>query len=210
MLRTETIEPGTLDILKKCMQLPSLVPFILVGGTALSLQYGHRMSIDLDFFGAVDKLDSEAIKTDLDSIGTTILSSQSNVMLGFYVDEVKIDVVKYKYKLIENPIIIDSIRMAHPKDIGAMKLAAVSGRGKKKDYYDLFFLLQKYSLSQLMEFNKLKFPDSNEMIILKSIGYFEDADNDADAILFEKISWNDVKLSISQHLKNYLNSNETK
>ena len=131
-------------------------------------------------------------------------------MLGFYVDEVKIDVVKYKYKLIENPIIIDSIRMAHPKDIGAMKLAAVSGRGKKKDYYDLFFLLQKYSLSQLMEFNKLKFPDSNEMIILKSIGYFEDADNDADAILFEKISWNEVKRSNNQHLKNYLNSNETK
>ena len=210
MLRTETIEPGTLDILIKCMKLPSLAPFILVGGTALSLQYGHRMSIDLDFFGTVDQLDSEAIKTELDSIGNTIFSSESSVMLGFYVNEVKVDIVKYKYKLIENPIIIDSIRMAHPKDIGAMKLAAVSGRGKKKDYYDLFFLLQKYSLSQLMEFNKLKFPDSNEMIILKSIGYFEDADNDADAILFEKISWNEVKRSNNQHLKNYLNSNETK
>jgi len=210
MLRTETIEPGTLDILIKCMKLPSLAPFILVGGTALSLQYGHRMSIDLEFFGTVDQLDSEAIKTELDSIGNTIFSSESSVMLGFYVNQVKVDIVKYKYKLIENPIIIDSIRMAHPKDIGAMKLAAVSGRGKKKDYYDLFFLLQKYSLSQLMEFNKLKFPDSNEMIILKSIGYFEDADNDADAILFEKISWNEVKRSNNQHLKNYLNSNETK
>ncbi len=210
MLRTETIEPGTLDILKRCMKLPSLSPFILVGGTALSLQYGHRMSIDLDFFGAVDQLDVDGIKTDLETIGTTILSSQSNVMLGFYVDEVKIDVVKYKYKLIEKPIVIDSIRMADPKDIGAMKLAAVSGRGKKKDYYDLFFLLQKYSLSQLLEYNRIKFPNSNEMIILKSIGYFEDADNDADAILLEKISWRDVKLSISQHLKNYLNSNETK
>ena len=205
MLRTETIEPGTLDILIKCMKLPSLAPFILVGGTALSLQYGHRMSIDLDFFGTVDQLDSEAIKTELDSIGNTIFSSESSVMLGFYVNQVKVDIVKYKYKLIENPIIIDSIRMAHPKDIGAMKLAAVSGRGKKKDYYDLFFLLQKYSLSQLMEFNKLKFPDSNEMIILKSIGYFEDADNDADAILFEKISWNEVKRSNNQHLRNYLN-----
>ncbi|MBK8605079.1 MAG: nucleotidyl transferase AbiEii/AbiGii toxin family protein [Saprospiraceae bacterium] len=205
MLRTETIEPGTLDILIKCMKLPSLAPFILVGGTAPSLQYGHRMSIDVDFFGTVDQLDSEAIKTELDSIGNTIFSSESSVMLGFYVNQVKVDIVKYKYKLIENPIIIDSIRMAHPKDIGAMKLAAVSGRGKKKDYYDLFFLLQKYSLSQLMEFNKLKFPDSNEMIILKSIGYFEDADNDADAILFEKISWNEVKRSNNQHLKNYLN-----
>ena len=205
MLRTETIEPGTLDILIKCMKLPSLAPFILVGGTALSLQYGHRMSIDLDFFGTVDQLDSEAIKTELDSIGNKIFSSESSVMLGFYVNEVKVDIVKYKYKLIESPIIIDTIRMAHTKDIGAMKLAAVCGRGKKKDYYDLFFLLQKYSLKQLLEFNKLKFPDSNEMIILKSIGYFEDADNDADAILFEKISWNEVKRSITQHLRNYLN-----
>lgn len=60
-------------------------------------------------------------------------------------------------------------------------------------------------MKQLLEFNKLKFPDTNEMIILKSIGYFEDADNDADAILFEKISWNEVKRSITQHLRNYLN-----
>ena len=104
MLRTETIEPGTLDILIKCMKLPSLAPFILVGGTALSLQYGHRMSIDLDFFGTVDQLDSEAIKTELDSIGNTIFSSESSVMLGFYVNEVKVDIVKYKYNSILNSI----------------------------------------------------------------------------------------------------------
>ncbi|MBK6374321.1 MAG: hypothetical protein IPF67_14540 [Saprospiraceae bacterium] len=106
------------------------------------------------------------------------------------INEVKVDIVKYKYKLIESPIVIDTIRMAHTKDIGAMKLDAYWE--EEKDYYDLFFLLQKYSLKQLLEFNKLKFPDTNEMIILKSIGYFEDADNDADAILFEKISWNEV------------------
>ena len=205
MLRTETVEPRTLDILKACMKLPILSPFTLVGGTALSLQYGHRMSIDLDFFGDVLTLDPLKIQSELENIGNTKLASQSNVMLGFYVDNIKIDIVKYKYKLIEEPIIVDSIRMAHPLDIGAMKLAAVSGRGKKKDYYDLYFLLKNFSLSQLIECNKLKFPNTNEMIILKSIGYFEDADRDADAILLEKISWVDVKTSIRIHLKNYLN-----
>ena len=160
MLRTETVEPRTLDILRKCMKLPCLDSFTLVGGTALSLQYGHRKSVDLDFFGDVTELNTGRIKSELETIGDTRLASQSSVMLGYYVYDIKVDIVKYKYKLIELPIIIDSIRMAHPLDIGAMKLAAISGRGKRKDFYDLYFLLIEYTLVQLLECNRLKFPDS--------------------------------------------------
>jgi len=188
------------------MKLPCLDSFTLVGGTALSLQYGHRKSVDLDFFGDVTELNTGRIKSELETIGDTRLASQSSVMLGYYVDDIKVDIVKYKYKLIELPIIIDSIRMAHPLDIGAMKLAAISGRGKRKDFYDLYFLLRKYTLVQLLECNRLKFPDSNEMIILKSIGYFDDAESDTETILSSTVSWKTIKSSITKHLRDYLNS----
>ncbi|HPB53120.1 MAG TPA: nucleotidyl transferase AbiEii/AbiGii toxin family protein, partial [Saprospiraceae bacterium] len=189
MLQTQTVEPGTLDLLKKCMELDALQPFTLVGGTALSLQYGHRMSIDLDFFGNVNFLDDKLISEQFASIGNAELVNQSSVMLGFFINEIKVDIVKYKYDFIEKPITEGIIRLAHPKDIGAMKLAAISGRGKRKDFYDLYYLLRDYSLEDLISFNKKKFPDSNEMIIIKSLGYFDDADLDQQPILMEQVSW---------------------
>ncbi|HQN57016.1 MAG TPA: nucleotidyl transferase AbiEii/AbiGii toxin family protein, partial [Saprospiraceae bacterium] len=101
MLQTQTVEPGTLDLLKKCMELDALQPFTLVGGTALSLQYGHRMSIDLDFFGNVNFLDDKLISEQFASIGNAELVNQSSVMLGFFINEIKVDIVKYKYDFIE-------------------------------------------------------------------------------------------------------------
>ena len=204
MLQTQTVEPGTLDLLKKCMELDALQPFTLVGGTALSLQYGHRMSIDLDFFGNVNFLDDKLISEQFASIGNAELVNQSSVMLGFFINEIKVDIVKYKYDFIEKPITEGIIRLAHPKDIGAMKLAAISGRGKRKDFYDLYYLLRDYSLVDLISFNKKKFPDSNEMIIIKSLGYFDDADLDQQPILMEQVSWSTVKKTISGHLQNYI------
>lgn len=204
MLQTQTVEPGTLDLLKKCMELEALRSFTLVGGTALSLQYGHRMSIDLDFFGNVSFLDDKLILEQLSSIGKADLVNKSSVMLGFFVNDIKVDIVKYKFDFIEEPITDGIIRIAHPKDIGAMKLAAISGRGKKKDFYDLYYLLEDYSLEDLIDFNKKKFPDSNEMIILRSLGYFDDADLDEQPILMEQISWATVKKTISKHLQNYI------
>ncbi|MBK7741835.1 MAG: nucleotidyl transferase AbiEii/AbiGii toxin family protein [Saprospiraceae bacterium] len=204
MLQTQTVEPGTLDLLKKCMELDALQPFTLVGGTALSLQYGHRMSIDLDFFGNVNFLDDKLISEQFASIGNAELVNQSSVMLGFFINEIKVDIVKYKYDFIEKPITEGIIRLAHPKDIGAMKLAAISGRGKRKDFYDLYYLLRDYSLEDLISFNKKKFPDSNEMIIIKSLGYFDDADLDQQPILMEQVSWSTVKKTISDHLQNYI------
>ena len=204
MLQTQTVEPGTLNKIKKCMELDALQPFTLVGGTALSLQYGHRMSIDLDFFGNVNFLDDKLISEQFASIGNAELVNQSSVMLGFFINEIKVDIVKYKYDFIEKPITEGIIRLAHPKDIGAMKLAAISGRGKRKDFYDLYYLLRDYSLEDLISFNKKKFPDSNEMIIIKSLGYFDDADLDQQPILMEQVSWSTVKKTISGHLQNYI------
>lgn len=96
MLQRKVLEPRTLDLLKELMALPSLVSYNLVGGTALALQYGHRRSIDLDFFGNVDAINAMEIQSDLEATGDTQITTQSRIMLGYQIDGVKVDIVKYK------------------------------------------------------------------------------------------------------------------
>lgn len=206
MLHKETVEPRTLDILKQCMKASYLSNFVLVGGTALSLQFGHRISIDLDFFGETEFLNDENFTEEFNKIGSTVLTSKSNVMLGYFVDNLKIDIVKYKYPLIRKVIEIEGIRLASPEDIGAMKLAAITGRGKKKDFVDLFYLLKVFSLKELISFYDEKFPDGNKMLVYRSIAYFEDADKDPDALLLnENITWSEMKSSLIEKTHLYLN-----
>ncbi len=207
MLRKETVEQSTLDILKQCMKLHCLSDFVLVGGTALSLQLGHRISIDLDFFGNVKKLEEEEFSKSFKEIGNTVLANKSQVMLGYFINNLKIDVVKYKYPLIKSPLVIEGIRMARPEDIAAMKFAAITGRGKKKDFTDLYYLLEHFTFEEMFEFYNMKYADGNNMIVLRSLAYFEDADKDIDPIFIDKnISWEKIKFTIENKLNKYLNT----
>lgn len=208
MLRTEVLEPGTLDILKHCMELECLKPFVLVGGTALALQYGHRTSMDLDFFGAVNNLDEPSITQGLNTIAPTRLVNSSMVMLGYFMGNLKVDIVKYRYPLVKPVIEINNIRLASPEDIAAMKLSAITGRGKKKDFTDLYYLLEYFSCEQLFEFYSKKYTDGNQYLVLRSLGYFDDADQDEDPEFLKKNSWKNIKQVIKQRLINYLKTIE--
>lgn len=204
MLRIETVEQRTLDILKQCMALKSLEQFVLVGGTALALQYGHRKSIDLDFFGNVQSISSMDFIDDFAAIGHTVVATESRVMVGMYIDSLKIDIVKYRYPLVREILEIDNIRLASPVDIAAMKLAAITGRGKKKDFVDLYFLLQQYTVDQIVGFYLEKYQDGNIFLVLRSLLYFEDADSDEDPIMLQDISWDTMKKSIAECVNDYL------
>lgn len=204
MLRTEVVEPGTLDILRQCMRLDCLKPFVLVGGTALALQYGHRTSEDLDFFGNVSELNEPEITPALQTIVTSRLVNSSNVMLGYFMGTLKVDIVKYRYPFIRPVLDWDQIRLASPEDIAAMKLSAITGRGKKKDFADLFFLLEHFSFEQLIEFYTQKYEDGSLYLVLRSVAYFEDADQDPDPVFLKSIGWKHIKSVIQEKLKNYL------
>lgn len=204
MLRIETVEQRTLDILKQCMALESLDSFVLVGGTALALQFGHRKSIDLDFFGNVQSLETYEILEDFRNIGNTVLATESKVMIGVYIDNLKIDIVKYKYPFIRDIINIDNIRLANPIDIAAMKLAAITGRGKKKDFIDLYFLLKHFSIEEIVQFYLEKYHDGNIFLVLRSLIYFEDADMDEDPVMLEKVSWIEMRTFIEDKVNKYL------
>lgn len=204
MLQIQTIEPNTLDLLKYIMQCPFLHNFNLVGGTALALQIGHRLSYDLDMFGNNplqhdDIIDYLQLKYKVTKINT------SNKILILNVDNIKTDFVNYKYPLLDNIVEYDGIRMVSKKDIAAMKLNAIVGRGRKRDFVDLFFLLKEFTLDQLLQFYNLKFEDGSVMMVLRSLNYFDDAENDSNINFCKPSNWEKIKLSIAKNVKDFIN-----
>ena len=103
MLSYQTVESHTLDLLKGLMSEPLFVSLRLVGGTALALQYGHRSSIDLDFFGTIED-DSEVIKDTLRKYGKLVIIKESRNIKIYQLDGVKVDIVNYCYPWISAPV----------------------------------------------------------------------------------------------------------
>jgi predicted nucleotidyltransferase component of viral defense system len=169
----------------------------LVGGTALALIHGHRKSIDLDFFGP-EKIDTSEMMQFFKSIGDIQEVKSSNKIDSLFLNNVKIDVVNYPYPWIDSVLKDEKIRIASSKEIAAMKIAAITNRGSKKDFYDLNKLLEIFSLQQILDFYTKKFTDSSVFFALKSIIYFDDAEDQEDPIMFDLMSWNDVKANIIQ------------
>lgn len=202
MLQTQTIQPELLELLKKIMSSSIFNGFNLVGGTSLALQIGHRFSVDIDMFGK-QEIDEFEFVDELSNFGKVIVIKKSKNVLILSVNGIKVDFVNYKYPLLEEITIVENIRLASDKDISAMKLNAIAGRGSRKDFIDLHFLLQKYSLKEMISFYNTKYADGSEFMVLKSLTYFEDAESEEIPILFQKLDWNEVKVSIQKALNDF-------
>jgi len=204
MLHLSTIAPSTLVLLKELMKIDEFNSLRLVGGTSLALQIGHRKSIDLDLFGEIDfpSLNNEEIFKSFDKIESFKTSKHINI---FEINSVKVDFVNYTYPWLKNELIIDGIRLAQKEDIAAMKVAAITGRGSRKDFIDLFFLLKQFTFKQIMDLYKQKYFDSSPYLALKSLLYFVDAENDFSVEMIEDLSWDEVKNTISREVKKYIN-----
>ena len=203
MLQKDAVQPATLELLKKIMGIPDLKAFNLAGGTALALQLGHRLSLDLDFFGNVN-FNPDEILNVLSEIASPVILSQSKSILILNIQNIKVDFVNYRYPLLNPPYGVEGIRLLTYPDIAAMKLAAIAGRGKKRDFIDLYFSLQQYSLKELTQFYTKKYHDGSEFIVVKSLMYFDDAEKDENPIMLKKIDWISIKDHIGQIVTNYL------
>jgi len=212
MLQYRTIYPTTLELLRTLMLSEELQDFFLVGGTALALLLGHRISVDIDMFTLNDFNSDELISKLSKHISISSISKSKNSLSLEVLDTsendkvVKIDLIKYSYPLINTVVEIDSIRLLSIEDIIAMKLSAVTGRGAKKDFYDIFFLLKNYNLQVMIKYFKFKFPNTNVFQVLKSLTYFDDADLEPDPITIENIEWDTVKKTIQEHTALYISS----
>ena len=183
------------------MNNPVLSGFHLAGRTALALQIGHRTSVDLDLFGQ-RPFNSMEILDAIQDLSPVRLLSQSENILQLNVEEVKVDFVNFRYPALYPIVLIEDVRLFSIQDIAAMKLAAIAGRGKKRDFYDIYFLMQQFSLKELLDFYNRKYYDGSVFVILRSLTYFEDAEDDESIqILGKEISWATVKNTIHQAVR---------
>ncbi|MBO4316117.1 MAG: nucleotidyl transferase AbiEii/AbiGii toxin family protein [Prevotella sp.] len=206
MLSLQTILPDTLELLKTLMQQPLISQMRLVGGTSLALQYGHRKSIDLDFFGTTTEDVEELTEMMHQCAQQVIRGNYSKRIKTFFLNNIKVDLVNYDYPWIDDAIMEEGLRLASPKDIAAMKVNAVIGRGTKKDFIDIFFLLQHYTFEDILRFYMQKYPDGSEYRALLSMNYFADAELQPMPVMLQQADWESIKKEIRLQVVRYNHS----
>jgi Nucleotidyl transferase AbiEii toxin, Type IV TA system len=201
MLQTRTVEPGTLELLKRLMLRPVLEPFLLVDGTALALQLGHRKSIDLDLFTPISFNGSNLLEILSSAFEIGIELEEPNMLIT-NIEGIKVDFVKMSYPILYPTLLVKGVRMLDLRDIAPMKLKAVAQRGSKKDFFDIYFLLDLMPLESMLSLFQQKFKMHEVFHIVKSLAYFEDAEQFADPIVFDaSVTWKKVKVTIGDAVK---------
>lgn len=167
----------------------------LAGGSALALHFGHRLSVDFDFFTA-KQFDPHALSRQLSAKGRFEEELAKGISLIGKFEAVKFSCFEYNYPLIATPSTFLNVTIAHPHDIAAMKLVAICDRGTKRDYIDLYMLTkQGISLDDMCiyydkKYHKLK---QNIYTLLKALIYFDEADNTEMPQILKPVSWDEVK-----------------
>ena len=174
MLQKETVTAATLEILNELMQDEALNDFFLVGGTALALQIGHRISIDLDLFSLLP-FDENKTLSYLEKDRRFRLDYQDRNTLKGQIDKTKVDLITHNYPLVRQLILSEGIRLASLDDIAAMKIKAVVTNGTRlKDFIDIAFLSAHLKFDTMLEAYERKYATRNPLATLKSLSYFDD------------------------------------
>ncbi len=176
----------------------------LAGGTALALQIGHRISYDLDFFSG-EKFQPQVFLKELSQIKSYHhKETREGTILG-RLGEIKFSLFYYPYPLLEKPIEFkdSGIKLASIDDIAAMKLTAISERGAKRDFIDLYFILQEKSLKEVLKLYARKYGalSSNLIHIKKSLAYFAEAEKELRPEMKIPVSWEKIKNFFRKEVK---------
>jgi hypothetical protein len=183
---------SALAILGKC---GIVADAYLAGGSALALHYGHRKSEDLDFFSP-KPFDPRAMSATLSTRGRFVASLAEGISLIGEFQGVKYSYFQYQYPLLYPTISFSAVSLADPRDIAAMKIAAVMDRGTKRDFVDLYELSHKgISIEDMFVLYDKKYRalENNIFSILRSIGYFDDAEKGDMPQMLISLSWETVK-----------------
>lgn len=197
MFHLSTVDPATFELLKQVFTLNFVnKQFGLAGGTSLALQVGHRKSIDLDFFS-----ERPFMPLDVENVlagDTTWLYEpigRGERMLFCFINKIKCDFVNEPFPLLEPFFENDGIKLYSLKDIATMKMHTICGRGKKKDFFDIYVLLQLFDWKEMLKWFEQKYGSSQLFFLWKSITYFNDAEGDPDISGFAPYTatWQEVK-----------------
>ncbi len=170
--------------------------FYLAGGTAVALHLGHRLSYDLDFFTPERSFPADLPRRELGHRGELAVTQEdAGTFLGTF-NGVRISFFIYPYSLLEAPADLEGIQVAGLPDLAAMKLDAISSRGKKRDFIDLYGICQAaFSLEQVIQQFERKYAGVNYSMVhlLKSLTYFEDAEDDPMPQMLIPLEWPAVR-----------------
>ena len=204
-MHLEILDPKRKKFLSK-LGLLKKYGFYMAGGTALALQIGHRTSLDFDFY-TEKKFDTRKFREGIDkkfkNIQEIFIAEDS---LELNINGVKMSFFWYPYGLIRPAVEIEKVKFASKEDIAAMKILAISQRGKRRDFIDVFFLIKEFSLGQVFRFTKEKYPAFNIYVGLQGLIYFRDADNDSDKNRFtmlKKMDWGEIKKGLIKEANNF-------
>ncbi len=199
MLRKETVSAVTLELLNVLMKDSELQDFFLVGGTALSLQIGHRMSIDIDLFSQ-NPFDENKLLAYLENQYRFQLDYIDRNTVKGQINGVKVDLITHAYALVMDVVLDESIRLASLEDIAAMKLNAIVGNGTRlKDFVDIAFLSSFLSLEQMTSAYEKKYQSRNPVIIMKALSYHQDINfNEPIHYISGAYPWKSIERRISK------------
>ena len=191
---------ANLEILTKEAVLKN---FYLAGGTGAALQLKHRVSLDLDFFTKKD-IDTKTLIQKIKILGKFYIERETeNTLIGIF-NGTRLSFLKYDYPLLFEPKQIQGIKVADLRDVGCMKIDAISSRGMKRDFVDLFFICKELiSLKDILSLFKRKYKsvNYNMMHILKSLVYFEDAENNPMPKMIVHVYWQEVKSFFKEEIR---------
>jgi predicted nucleotidyltransferase component of viral defense system len=202
MLHKETVASATLELLTGLMQDKRLENFILVGGTALSLQIGHRKSIDLDFF-SVGVFNENELSVYLESKNSLQVDFLAPNTLKGSIKGVTVDFITHAYPMVHRNVLIDDIRMASLEDIAAFKLNAIIGNGTRlKDFVDVGFLSEYLSLTKMLAAFEKKYSSRNPVMAVKALAYHNDINFQEPLMLIgNSFEWNAVANRIQEMIR---------
>jgi predicted nucleotidyltransferase component of viral defense system len=198
MLDFAAIPESVRIALKTLVPLPSMRSFALGGGTALALRYGHRLSVDLDFF-TQEEFSVGDLFENLNLQKTMIIAQATNSLTLDFAG-VKIDLLRHAYPLLAAVEVIDGIPIISIQDLAAMKLNAIANRGSKKDFFDIVELLDHFPIQQLLGFFTQKYQSSDAFTVIRSMAWFQDAEQEPDPVSLREINWTNVKSKVHQEL----------
>jgi len=182
------IDPQTFLLVQQLQSIPELTNFQLVGGTALALQMGHRNSIDIDLFVYEEFNTVDLIETLRHFFSVEIVFQKEKNTLLTNLNGIKTDFIRHSYHLINQPVFEENIRFLSKEDIAAMKINAIVNSGKRlKDFIDIYFLLEYFTMNQIISFYRQKYPIMSPMVGMKAVSFFDEIDPDMDPPKMKKM-----------------------
>ena len=199
MLHLDSVPNAVADLLRTLAPAPSLADFSLGGGTALALRFGHRISVDLDFFTTTGFNAEELLQDPAFPTAPTVLN-RAEGSLAITCNNVKVEFLRHSYPLLEPIETIDGSHLLSLADVTAMKLNAITNRGSKKDFYDLARIIEEMSLDEALTYFERKYANTDRFVAIRSLGWFEDAESEPDPVVPAGPGWPEVKDSITAAL----------